>query len=84
MYYKIEKINFIKKGFFCLKIHVASRRLNESCEVHLQCKGSRNAGVCGENKTCICDKGFIKLQEGCLTGKYSIIQSVCIPGIHLV
>ena len=39
---------------------------------HLQCNGTKHAGVCGDNKKCTCDKGFIKLQEEeeCLPGKY--------------
>ena len=56
------------KIFFGLKI--VNRRLNEFCEARFQCNGSKHAGVCGENKTCTCDKGFIQIQEKCVLGKH--------------
>nr|XP_034307188.1 uncharacterized protein LOC105341940 [Crassostrea gigas] len=47
----------------CIK---GNRTLNEDCEASIQCNGTKHAGVCGENHTCTCDKGFIRLEEGCL------------------
>lgn len=29
-------------------------------------------GVYGENYMCICDKGFIRFEEGCLLGRFII------------
>ena len=46
------------------------RRLGESCEGHLQCSGTVNAGVCGRYKTCTCNQGFLATHGGCLQGKY--------------
>ena len=49
---------------------IERRRLGESCEGHLQCSGTVNAGVCGSYKTCTCNQGFFASHAGCLQGKY--------------
>ena len=51
--------------FFFLQI-VGSIGLNVTCE-HVQCNKTTNAGVCGENRTCACDK----VQEEGLSGMHS-------------
>lgn len=51
---------------------IGNRNLNEDCEASIQCNGTKHAGVCGENHTCTCDKGFIRLEEGCLPGRFKI------------
>lgn len=53
-------------------IFIGNRNLNEDCEASIQCNGTKHAGVCGENHTCTCDKGFIRLEEGCLPGRFKI------------
>ena len=42
------------------------RKLGDSCEEHLQCNGTENTGFCWDNSTCLCNIGFIRLQEVCL------------------
>ena len=45
------------------------KNLDEPCQIHVQCRGNGNA-VCGENNTCVCDKGVVKVQDKCVLGKH--------------
>ena len=54
----------------CFYNEIDRRRLGESCEGHLQCSGTVNAGVCGSYKTCTCNQGFFATHAGCLQGKF--------------
>lgn len=49
-----------------------NKDINEECEANFQCTGTEHASVCGENKTCTCDKGFIRLKEECVSGRFKI------------
>ena len=40
-----------------------------SYEAHVQGRGTENANLCGENNSCMCDKGFISVHEKCVSGK---------------
>ena len=40
--------------------------LDDPCEVNLQCRGTKHAGICGEDKLCTCDHGFIRIEVDCL------------------
>ena len=57
-----------------MKYSTGHRKLGESCEEHLQCNGTENAGFCGDNGTCLCNKGFIKLQDVCLQGESKFLR----------
>ena len=66
--------NFTQIRRFCnvLKYSAGDQKLDESCEIHLQCSGTKNAGFCGDNGTCLCNNGFIRLEDGCVQGKRNI------------
>lgn len=49
-----------------------NKDINEECEANIQCTGTEHASVCGENQTCTCDKGFIRLREECVSGRFKI------------
>nr|XP_022300050.1 fibrillin-1-like isoform X4 [Crassostrea virginica] len=53
---------------------LGDQKLDESCEIHLQCSGTKNAGFCGDNGTCLCNNGFIRLEDGCVQGNVSLGQ----------
>lgn len=55
------------------KYNIAGNKyINEECEANIQCTGTEHASVCGENQTCTCDKGFIRLKEKCVPGRFKI------------
>ena len=47
-----------------------NKKLGESCEADIQCSGTDNTGVCGENGICLCATGYLNLQQNCFKGKY--------------
>ena len=57
-----------------MKYSIGHRKLVESCEEHLQCNGTENAGFCVDNSTCYCNIGFIRLQEVCLRGETNFLR----------
>lgn len=59
---------------YIIYIFIGSRDLDEDCVDSIQCNGTKHAGVCGENHMCICNKGFIRLKDGCLPGRIKINQ----------
>ena len=69
-----KRNNFTQIRRFCnvLKYFIGDKKLDESCEIHLQCSGTKNAGFCGDNGTCLCNNGFIRLEDGCVQGKRNI------------
>lgn len=50
--------------------------IDEECEANIQCTGTEHVSVCGENQTCTCDKGFIRLEEVCVPGRFKIDKSM--------
>lgn len=46
--------------------------IDEECEANIQCTATEHASVCGENHTCTCDKGFIRVNEDCVPGRFKI------------
>ncbi|XP_078340264.1 uncharacterized protein LOC111106384 isoform X3 [Crassostrea virginica] len=48
-----------------LELSKERKKLSEPCQIHVQCSGNGNA-ICGENNTCVCDKGNVRVQDKCV------------------
>nr|XP_022296705.1 tenascin-like [Crassostrea virginica] len=63
----LNGVCFCEKGFVIQNLRCLQdkRHFGDSCEAHIQCSGTENANVCGENKTCICNKHFVSIEGDC-------------------
>nr|XP_022297281.1 uncharacterized protein LOC111106764 [Crassostrea virginica]XP_022297282.1 uncharacterized protein LOC111106764 [Crassostrea virginica] len=63
------------KGIFisCKQLELSKERknLSEPCQIHVQCSGNGNA-ICGENNTCVCDKGNVRVQDKCVLDRKNL------------
>nr|XP_022296744.1 uncharacterized protein LOC111106384 [Crassostrea virginica]XP_022296745.1 uncharacterized protein LOC111106384 [Crassostrea virginica]XP_022296746.1 uncharacterized protein LOC111106384 [Crassostrea virginica]XP_022296747.1 uncharacterized protein LOC111106384 [Crassostrea virginica] len=57
----------------CKQLELSKERknLSEPCQIHVQCSGNGNA-ICGENNTCVCDKGNLRVQDKCVLDRKNL------------